>query len=362
MIAGPILIMAGGTGGHVFPALALAERLRSQAAEVVWLGTRRGLEARVVPAAGIQIEWVSVGALRGRGLLSWSLAPFRLIYAVQQCLRIVLRRRPAAVVGLGGFVAGPGGLAAWLMRRPLVIHEQNAVAGLTNRVLARLASKVLEAFPGSFPAAVDAVCIGNPVRHEIAAIPTPDERLAERQGPARLLVFGGSQGASRLNTVVPQALSLLPQGERPQVWHQSGGRRKEEAETAYRDAGVDVRLSPFIDDMASAYQWADLVICRAGALTIFELAAAGLASILVPFPFAVDDHQSLNAGYLVEARAAVMIPETELSPARLADELKSLLSDRVRLIDMARRARSLATPDSATELTDACLAAAGASG
>jgi UDP-N-acetylglucosamine--N-acetylmuramyl-(pentapeptide) pyrophosphoryl-undecaprenol N-acetylglucosamine transferase len=263
------------------------------------------------------------------------------------------------VLGVGGFVAGPGGLAAWLTRRPLLIHEQNAIAGLTNRWLARLAREVLEAFPGSFPRGVRARCIGNPVRREIAALPPPAARFADRSGPIRLLVVGGSLGASRLNTQVPRALALLPPAARPSVRHQAGERGLGEAKRAYSEAGVVARIEPFIEDMAAAYAWADLIVCRAGAITVSELAAAGVGAILVPYPAAVDDHQTHNARFLTEVDAAVLIADRDLEPQRLCDELTRLTADRGRLLEMATRARGRALPDAADELTRAVLHAAG---
>jgi UDP-N-acetylglucosamine--N-acetylmuramyl-(pentapeptide) pyrophosphoryl-undecaprenol N-acetylglucosamine transferase len=354
-----VLIMAGGTGGHVFPALAVARLLRERRCNVVWVGTQRGLEARVVPADGFPIEWLSVSGLRGKGLMPWLLAPWRLTAAALQALGILRRRKPAVVLGVGGFVTGPGGFAAWLTRRPLLIHEQNAIAGLTNRWLARVAREVLEAFPGSFPAGVRARCIGNPVRRDIAALPTPDVRFAGRTGPIRVLVIGGSLGASRLNTQVPRALALMPTAARPDVRHQAGERGLGEAKRAYAQAGVAARIDAFIEDMAGAYAWADLVVCRAGAITVSELAAAGLGAILVPYPAAVDDHQTYNARFLTEAGAAVLIADVDLEAQRLCTELTQLIADRGRLLEMARRARSRALPDAADELTRAVLEAAG---
>ena len=349
-----ILIMAGGTGGHVFPALALARRLREQSVEVVWMGTRRGIEARLVPAEGIAIEWLAVGGLRGKGLSTLLAAPWRLSVALWQALRVMWRRRPAVVVGLGGFVTGPGGMAAWLTRRPLVIHEQNAIAGFTNRCLAHLAREVLEAFPGSFDAGVRTVTIGNPVRREITAVPKPAERLTGRHGPVHLLIIGGSQGAVRLNTVVPHALSHVA-GIRFEVRHQAGERWAEACREGYASAGVPAQVTAFIDDMAEAYAWADLVICRSGALTVSELASAGVGAVLVPFPAAVDDHQTYNARYLVREGAAVLIPDGELTAERLAAELERLCADRTRLLSMAERARALARPDATERLASACL-------
>ena len=337
--------MAGGTGGHVFPALAVAEALRARQLEVVWMGTRLGLEARVVPAAGIPVEWITIGGLRGKGLGTRLTAPFKVGLAVLQALRIMLRIRPAVVLGMGGYAAGPGGLAAWLSRRPLVIHEQNAVAGTTNKILARLARRVLTAFPGAFPDGIGTTVVGNPVRASIGALQPPDQRLAHRSGRPRLLVLGGSQGALALNEAVPEALARLPETLRPEVRHQAGRTTLENAQAAYRRVGVEAEVCEFIDDMAEAYGWADLAICRAGALTVSELAAAGLPAVLVPFPAAVDDHQTLNGGYLVAAGGAVLVPEKQLAPERLARVLAGLLGDRGRLLDMARRARAAARPE-----------------
>lgn len=352
----PILIMAGGTGGHVFPALAVARMLRAQGVEVVWLGTRQGLEARVVPAAGFPVAWVRVRGLRGKALAQRLQAPFMLALALLQSCWVLLKLRPAAVLGMGGFVTGPGGLMAWLLRRPLVIHEQNSVAGMTNRWLAPLARQVLAAFPGALPGARHT---GNPVRADIAALPAPETRLAGHAGAPRLLVLGGSLGAQALNESLPAALARLPETLRPEVWHQTGPRHLEAGRAAYAAAGVTARVEAFVDDMAAAYGWADLVVCRAGALTVAELAAAGIGAILVPYPHAVDDHQTGNARYLAEQGAALLLPQMELDAARLAVLLGELLGDRERLLDMARRARALAQPDAARQVAQACLAAAG---
>jgi UDP-N-acetylglucosamine--N-acetylmuramyl-(pentapeptide) pyrophosphoryl-undecaprenol N-acetylglucosamine transferase len=357
--ARPILIMAGGTGGHVFPALALARLLRAKSFEVVWLGTQRGLEARVVPAERIQIEWLSVGGLRGKGFMTLLAAPFRLALALTQALRVMWRHRPLVVVGLGGFVTGPGGVAAWLTRRPLLIHEQNAVAGFTNRCLSHIAREVLEAFPGSFGRGVRARAIGNPVRQDISAIAPPASRFADRTGAIRILVIGGSQGATRLNAVVPFALARLKQAaaEIPpiDVRHQAGERWIDAGRQSYASAGVRADVRPFIEDMAEAYSWADLVICRSGALTVSELAAAGVGAILVPFPAAVDDHQTHNAQYLVSEGAAVLIADRDLTAERLSDELQKLCAGRDKLLAMAERARLLAKPRAGEELAASCL-------
>jgi UDP-N-acetylglucosamine--N-acetylmuramyl-(pentapeptide) pyrophosphoryl-undecaprenol N-acetylglucosamine transferase len=349
---GPILIMAGGTGGHVFPALALARRLRASSHEVVWLGTRAGIESRIVPAEHIAIEWLSMGGLRGKGVATLLAAPFRLLRSIWQALAVMRRRRPSLVVGFGGFVTGPGGVAAWLARRPLLIHEQNAIAGYSNRVLAHLARGVLAAFPGAFPRAAGVRIVGNPVRAEILMQAPPAERFARRQGSLRVLVVGGSLGAARLNTVVPFA--IRQSGLDLRVRHQAGARGIDAARAAYADAGVDAEVTPFIDDMAQAYADADLVICRAGALTISELAAVGVASLLVPFPAAVDDHQTVNAQFLVREGAAVLIADRDLTPARLASELRQLCEGRGRLLAMAERARLAAHPRATEDLAAAC--------
>jgi UDP-N-acetylglucosamine--N-acetylmuramyl-(pentapeptide) pyrophosphoryl-undecaprenol N-acetylglucosamine transferase len=347
--------MAGGTGGHVFPALALARLLRSRSYEVVWLGTRRGLEARVVPQNNFPIEWLSVGGLRGKGVTTLLAAPFRLVHALYQALRVMRKHRPIVVVGLGGFVTGPGGLAAWLTRAPLVIHEQNAIAGFTNRRLAPLSREVLEAFPNSFDAGTKARAIGNPVRAEIFAVPAPAQRFAQRSGAIRLLVIGGSLGAMKLNATVPFAVARLAGVVDLEVRHQAGEKWIENAKKNYADANVRADVRPFIEDMAEAYAWADLVVCRAGALTISELAAAGVGAILVPFPAAVDDHQTHNAQYLVQENAAVLIHDRDVTPERLATELQRLCEGRGKLLAMAERARLLAKPNAAEDLFQSCV-------
>ncbi len=354
------LVMAGGTGGHVFPALATARVLRRRGFDIVWLGTRQGIEARLVPAEGIPVEWLSVGGLRGKGALTLALAPFRLVKALLQALRAVRRHAPQVVLGAGGFASGPGGLAAWLLGRPLVVHEQNAVAGMTNRLLARLADRVLEGFPNSFGGSVHAQRVGNPVRPEIASVAVPERRYAGRAGRIRLLVVGGSQGAQRLNAVVPAAVAELPADLRPDILHQTGQRGLDEVVTAYRARGIEADVRPFIDDMAGAYGWADLAVCRAGALTVAELAAVGLPAILVPFPAAVDDHQTRNAEFIVKAGGALLMPESTLTPGSLATQLRTLVqAGRPRLTAMAQAARATAITDADERLADACEAAAG---
>ena len=349
-----VMVMAGGTGGHVFPALAVAAELEQRGAEIVWMGTRAGIEARLVPAAGYPVEWIGITGLRGKGALSWLTAPLRLLRACVQAFVAVRRQAPAVVIGLGGFASGPGGLAAWLLRRPLVVHEQNAIAGLTNRLLAHLADAPLQAFPHSFAAARGARTVGNPVRADILAMPAPAERMAARTGPVRLLVLGGSLGALAINERVPAALAKLPGNRRPKVRHQAG-RTLEAAQAAYAKTDVIAQDSEFIDDMAEAYAWADLVVCRAGALTVAELAAAGLAAVLVPFPHAVDDHQSHNGAYLSDRGAAVLIQQDALDAERLAEVLTDLMGDRRRLLAMAEAARDAAWPQSTREIADTCM-------
>lgn len=350
-----VLIMAGGTGGHVFPGLAVAEELRAGGHEVIWLGTDHGLEAQLVPGAGMALEPISISGLRGRGVLTLLLAPARLLRAVWQSLRVLRRLRPDVVLGMGGFVSGPGGLAAWLLRLPLCIHEQNAIAGLTNRLLSRLADRVLEAFPGAMPAAAAAEPVGNPVRRDLHELPDPGQRLAGRDKTLRLLVLGGSQGARRLNQVVPVALGQLIERLPVEVRHQSGSADHDLVCRNYTTLGIEARVDAFIDDMAGAYAWADLVICRAGALTVTELAAVGLGSILVPYPHAVDDHQTANARWLCENDAALLLPDSELTPATLAGMLVELGTDRGRLQAMAINARHLAKPRAAAEVAAVCL-------
>jgi UDP-N-acetylglucosamine--N-acetylmuramyl-(pentapeptide) pyrophosphoryl-undecaprenol N-acetylglucosamine transferase len=354
-----IVIMAGGTGGHVFPALAVAEQLRAKNVPVVWLGTRRGLEAKLVPPTGIPLEWIGVAGLRGSGVTRLLMAPLMIGKAVWQAATIFRRIKPQVVLGMGGFVSGPGGLVAWLLGIPLVVHEQNAIPGLTNRWLARLANRVLEGFPHSFSVQRQALWVGNPVRTNIVALPEPAERLVAHTDRTHLLVVGGSQGALALNQLVPAALTLMTPGERPDVWHQAGGNLWEAAAQGYQKTAIEVRLEPFIEVMADAYRWADLVLCRSGALTVAELAAAGVGSILVPFPHAVDDHQTVNGRFLEREGAAVLIPQKTLTAQRLAELLGELLNDRPRLHAMAKAARRLARADAAQRVAEICLAQAG---
>jgi UDP-N-acetylglucosamine--N-acetylmuramyl-(pentapeptide) pyrophosphoryl-undecaprenol N-acetylglucosamine transferase len=348
----PVLIMAGGTGGHIFPGLAVAECLRSHGVPVVWLGAVGGMETSVVPAHQIELHVVKVGGLRGKAMVTRLLAPLMLVRALVSSLAVLRRVKPRSVLSMGGYVAGPGGLAAWLLRRPLLVHEQNRVAGFTNRQLARLARRVLAGFAGVLPRAE---WVGNPVRAAIAALPAPAQRMVGRHGKPRLLVLGGSLGARALNLVMPRALALLAPADRPEVLHQAGKRGLDEAVAAYAQAGVEAQVVPFIDDMAGSYGWADLAVCRAGALTLAELTASGLGSLLVPFPHAVDDHQTRNGEVLVAAGAAELTQESDLDAHMLAQRLQALLGDRAKLVAMAEAARTLAKPDAAQTIVAACM-------
>lgn len=350
-VAKNILIMAGGTGGHVYPALATAEELIARGCHVEWLGTRRGIEARLVPEAGIKLHYLSVNGLRGKGLLSLLKAPFMLLLAISQALNLCLRYRPACVLGMGGFASGPGGLSAWMLRRPLVIQEQNAVPGTTNRILARFADRVLEGFEGAFDDS-RAEFTGNPVRKSI--IESSAQEIADT-GALRLLVVGGSLGASILNEVVPAALGKLSQHERPQVWHQSGPTQFDAAAEHYQQAGVEARLVPYIDDMSQAYAWADIVVCRAGALTVTELAAAGVASLLIPYPHAIDDHQTRNGEWLASRGGALVLDQRKFETEKLVGLLKGWISNRDQLLAMGKRAAACAQPLAAQKVAMACL-------
>ncbi|WP_334223780.1 undecaprenyldiphospho-muramoylpentapeptide beta-N-acetylglucosaminyltransferase [Thiosocius teredinicola] len=347
-----ITIMAGGTGGHVFPALAVAHELAARGWQVNWLGTPDSFEARTVPQHGFALDTMNAHRLRGKGLLNRMLGPVYLLRAMLQAWKVLRMRRPQVVLGMGGFVSGPGGLVSRLMHTPLVVHEQNAIPGLTNRWLARVASRVLEAFPGSFAASAGAIAIGNPIRKEIADLGEPQPIDAQRA--LRVLVLGGSLGAQALNEQVPLALAQLAEDLRPEIRHQAGRGKEAATVQAYEQSGVSATVTEFVDDMAEAYSWADLVICRSGALTVSELMAAGKAALLVPFPFAVDDHQTVNAGFLVDAGAAQLIQQRDITTERLADLLRELLSDRERLHAMGAKAYAIAKRDSAQRVADVC--------
>lgn len=351
------LIMAGGTGGHVFPALATAQALRAAGHDVAWLGSRGGMEARLVGDRDIPLYLIDISGLRGKGGLTRLAAPLQLARALWQALAVVRRVRPHCVLGMGGFAAGPGGLAAWLLRRPLVIHEQNAIAGMTNQWLSRLAEITLEAFPGAFGGKTVTRCTGNPVRQDLTGIAPPAERVGHGER-LKLLVLGGSRGARAINEVVPEALGLIEAAQQPEVRHQCGADHLETTRASYSEAGVTAEVVPFIEDMAEAYGWADLVVCRAGALTLAELACVGVGSILVPFPHAVDDHQTANARYLSDGGAALLVPQSQLDVEGLAREIRRLGDDRGALRTMAEKARALAVPDATDRVVNYCLEAA----
>lgn len=349
-----ILIMAGGTGGHIFPGLAVADVLRQKNIPVRWLGAQGGMETRQVPAAGIELDLVAITGLRGKGLMRWVSMPMLLLKAVHHARKLLDAHRPGCAVSFGGYAAAPGGIAAWSKGIPVVVHEQNRVPGMTNKLLARIAKKVLQGFPGTFPSRDNAEDVGNPVRAAVAALTPPEQRMAGRTGPIRVLVTGGSQGAQILNKTVPAALALLPVDVQFVVQHQAGAKRVDEAVKAYAAANVSAEIEAFIEDMAAAYEWADIVICRSGALTVAELAAAGIAAVLVPFALAVDDHQTRNAEYLADAGAAVILPQSSLDAAKLAAALTPLMSDRRTLLVMACAARSMALPNAAEKVVAAC--------
>ena len=344
------LVMAGGTGGHIFPGLAVAEVLRSQGWHVHWLGAPApSMESQLVPAKGFAFEAVRFGGVRGKGLLTLALLPMRLLQAFWQSLQVIRRLRPDVLVGLGGYITFPGGMMGVLMGKPLVLHEQNSVAGMANKVLAHVADRVLCTFPKVLP---KAQWVGNPMRDGFLNQPPPEARFAQRNGPLRVVVVGGSLGAQALNSGVPQALALMPRDQRPQVLHQGGVKHLKTLQDNYAQAGVDAELLPFIDDTASAFAQADLVICRAGASTVSELAAVGVAALLVPFPHAVDDHQTVNAQYLVSQAAGWMMPQSELTPEHLAAFLSRL--DRAQLLHAAKQAYAVRKTTAAADVVQAC--------
>lgn len=344
------LIMAGGTGGHIFPALALAQALQASGWKIVWLGAVNGMEQQQATRHGLIFEAIDFSGVRGKGLLRWMKLPAQLLRAVVQARRIVKRHRPQVCLGFGGYVTVPGGMAAWLSRVPLCIHEQNAIAGMGNRVLAKLARQSFTAFPNVLPAAR---CVGNPLRAAFLQHAEPQQRLRDRSGPLRLLVVGGSLGAQALNTLVPQALALLPQDKRPAVTHQSGEKGLEALKQLYETLGVAAEVLPFIEEPATAYAQADVVICRAGASTVMELAALGVAALYVPFPFAVDDHQTANARYITDAGGGWLRQQDQLDAAGLAQWLDAL--DRQALIGVAQHAytkRQLGAVEAMTQLCE----------
>ena len=350
-----LLVAAAGTGGHVYPALAVAERLRSMGVDISWLGTAAGIESRLVPAAGFPLHVSGVTGLRGRGLARWLTAPLLLLRSALRSMAVLVRVRPQVVLGMGGYGAGPGGLAARLLGIPLVIHEQNAVPGLTNRMLARFATRVLEAFPASFAARRGAIHTGNPVREALVRGPAPEARLAHRGGRLRVLVIGGSQGAGALNEAVPRALAIDSLGARVTVWHQCGPAHIEATRERYAPLEAEAEVAGYIEDMGAAYAWADVAVCRAGAMTVAELAAVGVASILVPFPYAADDHQYRNARFLTDRGAALLLAQDGLDAHALAVALGALHRDRGRVRRMSRAAYDAAVRDAAQRVAAQCL-------
>ncbi len=343
-----ILITAGGTGGHIFPALAVARVLRAKGFEVVWMGSAGGMEESLVPKE-FRLETIPIKGLRGKGMSSWLLAPWRLLNSTWQAWKVIQKVKPSCVLGFGGFVTGPTGVAAWISRIPLVLHEQNSIAGTTNRLLSRIANQVLQAFPHVFPPSVKAITVGNPVRSEIADLPLPVERFSERSGPLRLLVLGGSLGAEFLNQMVFELMQEW-EGEKPEVWNQTGRSNAEALKAQYENCGIEVKITPFIENMAEAYAWADLVLARAGALTIAELTAAGVGSILVPFPYAIDNHQYYNAQYLERVSAVILMPQSSFELAKFKEHLQRFSKDRTLLMQMGDSARGLALPSATQEV------------
>jgi UDP-N-acetylglucosamine--N-acetylmuramyl-(pentapeptide) pyrophosphoryl-undecaprenol N-acetylglucosamine transferase len=344
-----ILIMAGGTGGHIYPGLAVADALRTQGWNVVWLGAPNSMEAELVPKHGYPVAWVNFTGVRGKGMLRLLSLPFTLLRALGQSAVAIFSHRPDVVLGMGGYITMPGGLMAAMLRRPLVVHEQNSIAGMSNKVLAKLAARVLSGFPDVLKRTE---WCGNPVRADIAALPEPKERYAARTGKLNVLVVGGSLGAQALNEAMPKALALMNEQDRPNVVHQTGKKNLETVQQLYKQAGAKADIRPFLDDMATQYAHADVLICRAGALTIAELAAAGVASVLIPLPIAVDDHQTYNARFLSERGAAVLLPQKELSGEKLAQLLRGF--DREKLLAMAQAARNQAKPEATQTVAKVC--------
>ncbi|QMU62801.1 MAG: undecaprenyldiphospho-muramoylpentapeptide beta-N-acetylglucosaminyltransferase [Gammaproteobacteria bacterium] len=354
------MILAGGTGGHVFPALAVAKQIEQQSVPIVWVGTKRGIEAKVVPNAGYKIEWIAVNGLRGKNFATYVFAPFKLVLASLQVTWLLIKHRPCAVLGMGGFVAGPGGLIAALMRKPLIIHEQNAIAGLTNRLLAPFAKRILTGFPSTF-VRKNVEVLGNPVRAEISQLQRQYQIAEPADRPLRVLVFGGSLGAQALNETVPIAMAKVmaefSAELHPEIWHQTGEHKYKTTLEHYESQGVKCRVDAFIENMQEAYAWADLVICRAGAITVAELAVAGVGAIFIPYPYAVDDHQTANAGALVNAGAALMIAEKHLNADSLAKVLHELLNNRTKLRSFAKAAGAFAKPQAARDVAKVCIQA-----
>lgn len=357
------LIMAGGTGGHVIPGLEIAKVLKGLGYRVSWLGTKRGLEAKLVPNSGIDIFYLPIWGVRGKKLFYKLIAPFRIFISMVYSLYILLKVRPDFVLGMGGFASGPGGIAAWLLRIPLVIHEQNATLCMTNKILKNFSSKVLISFPNLMKTLEDkevksvgklVYFTGNPVRNDIINLSDPAERWQKRVGSLKVLVLGGSRGAMILNQTVPQAIAKLPVSQRPEIWHQAGKDNYGITQNNYQKLGLKVKVEAFIDNMAEAYAWADLVIARAGALTIAEITAAGLPALLIPYPYATDDHQKLNADFLVSNNAAIMLEQKDLTIDVMSETLLNLINSRPKLLEMAVSARKLSMNDATNNIIKHC--------
>ena len=354
----PVMILAGGTGGHVFPALAVANELRDRGVPIIWVGTNKGIESRIVPAEGFSLAIMSVQGLRGKGVLQYLRAPLIIFKALFESFSIVLKHKPCALLGMGGFVAGPCALIGVLLRKPLIIHEQNAIVGLTNRILAPLSRIMFTGFPIQYNKRNLEYC-GNPVRSKLMEIPVPEQRMVGRNASKRLLVVGGSQGAVSLNNFIPQALGVISSSIEIEVWHQTGAKRQELVLENYQKNNLQARVDEFIDDIDQAYAWADLIVCRSGAITLAEVAAVGLGAVLVPYPYAVDDHQTANAQSYVDAGAAKIISETELTTEKLAETLRILLSDSQQLMDMACAAKKMGQSNASKRVADECMSACG---
>lgn len=351
-----VLIATGGTGGHVYPALAVAEELISRGVKVSWMGTRKGMEAKIIPSKSIPLYFVSVTGLRGKGLMGWLLAPFKLSLAIAQAIAIELKHKPDVVLGMGGFVSGPGGIASWVLRKPLVIHEQNTIAGMTNKLLANFATHVAQAFPNTFAEKTKAIHLGNPIRKDIENITSPKERFNNREdNEMHVLVLGGSLGATALNEQLPNIFSSLKKSCAVSIVHQTGLKHLDSANEFYSSASIDAKVVDYIEDMPKLYSWADIVICRSGALTVSELTAAGVGALLIPYPFAVDDHQYHNAMYLVGGNAAVVVRQSEMQSNDFVKLLENMICNgREKLLSMAESARVLSMPNASSKVADLC--------
>ncbi len=354
----PVMILAGGTGGHVFPALAVANELRDRGVPIIWVGTVKGIEAKVVPAEGFSLVTMSVQGLRKKGMTQYLRAPLIIMQALYESFRIVLKHKPCALLGMGGFVSGPCALIGVLLRKPLIIHEQNAIVGLTNKILSPLSRMMFTGFPIQYKKQ-KIEFTGNPVRKNLIGLADPKERLAHREGVKRLLVIGGSQGSVALNKVMPQAIQILSESMNVEVWHQCGTFGYEQTENDFQHLSIKSNVEPFIENVDKAYEWADLIVCRSGAITLAEIASVGIASILVPYPHAVDDHQTENARSYVSAGASCLVAEDDLTPEKLSGVIKSILEDDLKLINMACAAKKLSHINASKRVAEECMHACG---